>query len=247
MKSTVAQCAAAIKAELKSAFPSVKFSVRSESFSGGNSVDISWIDGVTDEQVRAITDKYQFGHFDGITDCYEYSNKRNDIPQAKFVQTARLYSAESKAQAAAKLGIETEQLNDWNSHSSSFNYERINSLLWDTDFTANEDEQPSDIEHLISVEQTSETMPNKVVSMFPEQKILTDEMQSAIAIGASFSRTNIAAADAMNALNDLRRIGNFFITPEQMQVIESAMKVVIEIQGKSDMSQAIKFFKSECL
>jgi|GEM_PF-1316993 len=78
-----------IRQELKKAFPSTKFSVTSSLFSMGNSVSISWTNGPTTASVKAITDKYQYGHFDGMTDCYEYSNSRKDIPQSKFVQASR--------------------------------------------------------------------------------------------------------------------------------------------------------------
>ena len=53
--SSQAQCAKDIKQELRRVFPSVKFSIRSDSFSGGNSVDIGWDLGPTDRQVEAIT------------------------------------------------------------------------------------------------------------------------------------------------------------------------------------------------
>lgn len=91
-KSTHASCSAAIKAELKNIFPDVKFSVTSDSFSMGNSVRIAWNDGPTVEQVEEITGKYQYGHFDGMQDLYEYSNKRDDIPQAKYVTETRTMS-----------------------------------------------------------------------------------------------------------------------------------------------------------
>jgi glyceraldehyde-3-phosphate dehydrogenase/erythrose-4-phosphate dehydrogenase len=94
MKTEAAQAATEIRKELKLKFPGFKFSVRSSNFSMGNSVDIDWTDGPTTEQVDAIVDKYQYGHFDGSIDMYEYSNKREDIPQAKFVQTQRSMSAE---------------------------------------------------------------------------------------------------------------------------------------------------------
>ena len=32
-----------------------------------------------------IVSKYQYGHFDGMNDIYEYSNSREDIPQAKYI------------------------------------------------------------------------------------------------------------------------------------------------------------------
>ena len=50
-----------IKKELAKAFPGVKFSVRSQSFSGGDFIDIDWTDGPTEEMVKKITDKYQEG------------------------------------------------------------------------------------------------------------------------------------------------------------------------------------------
>jgi hypothetical protein len=51
-----------IRTQLREAFPGVKFSVRSDY----NSVDIRWELGPTVNQVRAITDNYQRGHFDGM-------------------------------------------------------------------------------------------------------------------------------------------------------------------------------------
>jgi len=102
--SNQAAAAAAIRAELKTRFPGVKFSVTSEGFSMGSAVDIRWTDGPTNKQVSDITGKYQYGHFDGMNDMYENSNCRNDIPQAKYVSTHRKYSpvAIDKAISAAR-------------------------------------------------------------------------------------------------------------------------------------------------
>jgi len=82
-KSTPAAAASLIRAELKVAFPGIVFQVRSDN-KGGSSVRVSWIDGPVTEAVAAITGKYEMGHFDGMVDCYEYSNRRSDIPQVKF-------------------------------------------------------------------------------------------------------------------------------------------------------------------
>lgn len=87
--SSQAQAAKAIRAELKVAFKGVKFSVTSESYSMGDSVSVSWTNGPSRAEVDAITDKYQEGHFNGMIDSYEYSNKRADIPQVMFVHTTR--------------------------------------------------------------------------------------------------------------------------------------------------------------
>lgn len=90
-----AQCASEIRKELKDKWPGIKFRVRSDAFTGGTSVTVSWTDGPTTEQVSAIIDKYQYGHFDGMIDMYEYSNDRPDIPQAKYVISQRSMSEQA--------------------------------------------------------------------------------------------------------------------------------------------------------
>jgi len=94
-----AKTAAAIRAALKVAYPTVKFRVTSDSFAGGNAVDVEWTDGPTTAQVEAIAGKHEQGHFDGMIDLYEYSNLRDDIPQAKYVQTRREISRAAYAAA----------------------------------------------------------------------------------------------------------------------------------------------------
>lgn len=95
--SSHAGAAAAIKVELKAAFPGIKFSVTSDSFSMGDSVHIGWTDGPTSNEVENISKKYQYGHFDGMTDMYESSNSRDDIPQSKYVSASRSISDELEA------------------------------------------------------------------------------------------------------------------------------------------------------
>jgi len=105
-----AKTAKAIRAELKKAFPSTKFRVRSSNFAGGDSVDINWVNGPTGDSVEEITAKYQYGHFDGMYDIYEYSNNIEGLPQAKFVSASRTLTEEvreaKKAEIAKKFGIE---------------------------------------------------------------------------------------------------------------------------------------------
>lgn len=102
-KSSAASCAEAIRAELKAKFPGYKFTVRSSNFAGGNSVDISWTDGVTVGEVEAITNKYQYGSFNGMEDIYEYTNTREDIPQAKWVGTHREISKDLVSSIAEQM------------------------------------------------------------------------------------------------------------------------------------------------
>lgn len=100
-KSEHAAAAQAIRQDLKKAFPGVKFRVRSSSFSMGNSVDVDWTDGPTRSEVNRIIGRYQYGHFDGMQDLYEYSNRRNDLPQAKYVSGNRSMSEAVRAELLA--------------------------------------------------------------------------------------------------------------------------------------------------
>jgi hypothetical protein len=95
MKTESALCAKAIKKELTAAFPFIKFSVTSDNFSMGDAVRIHYTDGVKIEKITSITDKYQYGSFDGMQDLYENTNSRSDIPQAKYVQVERKRSDEA--------------------------------------------------------------------------------------------------------------------------------------------------------
>lgn len=83
-KSKYALAAANIRRELAEKFPGIKFSVRSKSFSMGNSVDVSWELGPTSKEVDVILDKYVEGHFDGMTDYYEYGRD----PETRAFQAA---------------------------------------------------------------------------------------------------------------------------------------------------------------
>lgn len=103
MKSEQARAAKRLKDELKSEFPDVDFSVTSDSFAGGTSVDVRWTDGVTTQQVKAIADKYQKGAFDGMRDLYEYDRVNDDLPQAKYVQVQRSWSDQAKADIKADI------------------------------------------------------------------------------------------------------------------------------------------------
>lgn len=93
-KSNHAGAAASIKAELKKQFPFTKFSVKSEGYSMGDSVRIYWTDGPQVDSVEKISSKYQYGSFNGMEDIYEYTNNREDIPQAKYVFEDRTLSDE---------------------------------------------------------------------------------------------------------------------------------------------------------
>ena len=78
-----AQVARIIRNELKARFPGVKFSVKSSIFSGGDSVDISYVMEnrfyPTEKTIYSIVNKYQAGTFNGSEDVYEYTNKTEGV------------------------------------------------------------------------------------------------------------------------------------------------------------------------
>lgn len=79
-----AQAAKAIRKILKKEFPHLKFTVTSSS-NGGTSVNVGYLNGVPTKEVQKHIGQFQKGHFDGMTDCYEYSNTNDEIPQVKFL------------------------------------------------------------------------------------------------------------------------------------------------------------------
>jgi hypothetical protein len=111
--SEAAQVAKLIRAELKKM--GVKGSVRSKNYSGGDSVSLD----VTDqppwviEEIEAFTDKFQYGHFDGMQDLYEYSNRRDDIPQTKFLFVTNNYTKETCQLAWEKFRAMMSYYNDY--------------------------------------------------------------------------------------------------------------------------------------
>ena len=69
---SVTDTAKLVRSALKAAFPGVKFSVRSDSYSGGASINVTWTDGPTEKAVEAISNRYQGCDFDGMQDLKTY-------------------------------------------------------------------------------------------------------------------------------------------------------------------------------
>lgn len=69
---TVTECATLIRKALKEQFPTIKFSVRSSSYSMGASVTVAWTDGPTSEAVQRVCRAYEGASFDGMQDLKSY-------------------------------------------------------------------------------------------------------------------------------------------------------------------------------
>lgn len=111
-----AETAKLVRASLKEAFPEIKFSVRSSTYSMGASIRIGWTMGPTTEQVDAIVKRFAGSDFDGMTDstiprdsfldgepvgfgCNFVFTDR-DIPAAKADALAEIFAKVSRARWA---------------------------------------------------------------------------------------------------------------------------------------------------
>ncbi len=80
-----------MRIQLAEAFPGIKFSVKSSRYSGGDSINVSWIDGPCAKQVDEIIKLYSAGSFDGMEDIYNYSRDAwtDAFGDAKYVFSQR--------------------------------------------------------------------------------------------------------------------------------------------------------------
>lgn len=105
-------CGANIRTELKRHFPRVKFSVRYESFSGGDAFRVSWTDGPTARQVDAVVKKYADMHPDSYSmgdfwDC-EPSIFNNLYGSVGYVTTSRIISEEAVTRVMDEQGCDRD-------------------------------------------------------------------------------------------------------------------------------------------
>ena len=77
-----------IKKELKKVFPETKFSVKTDNYSMGSSIDLNWTDGPTEEMVREI----------GLHKLYESRYGRYFFYNRKYSERAMLLSRIAAAQ-----------------------------------------------------------------------------------------------------------------------------------------------------
>lgn len=96
-----AETAKLVRKALKATFPGVKFSVRSSTYAGGASIDVSWTDGPTSYAVDSVLHLYSGASFDGMIDLKSYhdsmiANEDGSVETvhfgADFVMGQRSYS-----------------------------------------------------------------------------------------------------------------------------------------------------------
>ena len=130
-----ADTAKLVRAALKAAFPTVKFSVRSKTYSGGASIDIGWTDGPTEHDVMAVAKRFQGATFDGMQDLKTHHTSELNGEQvwfgADYIFGNRSYTLDflrrRAASVARKYGVEvpTLKLNKWGGVEIEGGWERI--------------------------------------------------------------------------------------------------------------------------
>lgn len=106
-----------LRAALKAAFPGVKFSVRTSTYSGGASIRVGWTDGPMAAEVDKTAQRYAGATFDGMTDSKDYHRTliaEGDAVRevrwgADFVFTDRELSPAYAAALAVHAGHVAEQ------------------------------------------------------------------------------------------------------------------------------------------
>ena len=122
MLSNQAQVAKLIRKELKEKYPKIKFVVRSSSFSGGNDVNVDYTNGVPADEIRKITNKYQAGSFDGMTDMYNYDYDKTGVT-AKYIFANRNITNDIREKARNKIAKDfgIANIDDENEWQKKFN------------------------------------------------------------------------------------------------------------------------------
>lgn len=72
-----AETAQRLRAALREAFPGVKFSVRSKTYSGGASISVTYTDGPVQKAVERVTKRFEGADFDGMIDLK--TDKRHTV------------------------------------------------------------------------------------------------------------------------------------------------------------------------
>ena len=79
-----AETAKLVRKALKENFSSQKFSVRSSTYAGGASIDVSWTNGIPSDEVNKICSQFNGSGFDGMVD-YRFSKQHWIMPDGSIM------------------------------------------------------------------------------------------------------------------------------------------------------------------
>ena len=132
-----ADTAKLVRKALKEAFPDVKFSVRSSTYSGGASIGVRWMDGPNETQVSAVTGTFRGSYYDSSIDYKGSTHAMIDGLRVSFgadsISTRRQHSRHACERAIARVGrrygpaivdgVKVTGCDDWGYSISSPNYD----------------------------------------------------------------------------------------------------------------------------
>ena len=99
-----------IRQELAKAFPGIKFSVKSKSYSGGSSVSVGWTDGPTPKMVEKVAGQFSGASFDPMIDLKSHHDSEWNGEVVSFgpdyVNCNRSHSDEFLQKVAVKTAKE---------------------------------------------------------------------------------------------------------------------------------------------
>ena len=101
-----AAAAKAVRAFMKK--QGIKGTVKAARGAGTSSIRVSLTNGTPTDTatVTEFAKQYQYGHFDGMYDSYEFSNCREELPQVKYVFVEADFDKETKQKALDALSAE---------------------------------------------------------------------------------------------------------------------------------------------
>jgi len=106
---SVVNTAKLVRAALKESFVGVKFSVTSDSYAGGASINIKYTNGPTEKQVKEVISSFEGSYFDGMIDykgsCYANLNGEEVRFGADFIFVNRKYSVEFLTKMANQVAF----------------------------------------------------------------------------------------------------------------------------------------------
>lgn len=136
MKSTQAKAAKEIRDYLKSKGIAANVTSHSASMTSSVRVKVNDLQPDVFKEIEQRCKQYQYGHFDGMQDMYEYSNSNPDLPQAKYVFVENYYSDEFRQKAWNYIrstcnGADTcaKKVSDLSYSDQVFN-EQANTIIW---------------------------------------------------------------------------------------------------------------------
>lgn len=109
---SITDTAKIVRAELKRAFPTVKFSVRCNQYSMGCHLSVCWVDGPNEDSVREIADRYYGTGFDSMTDSTTHHDSEYQGRMVHFSGSRPHCDREISADYEAKCGQAWEQLSE---------------------------------------------------------------------------------------------------------------------------------------